>query len=318
MNIIKKTGITNTTSLPNRKIEYLVIHYTAGKTSNIGSAMAICNWFSKDQAQASADFAVDDKEIVQYNPDIKNRYCWAVGGNKYPNPTTSEGAKLYGKATNQNCINIEICSSKINKNTMSAEDTDWYFTDVVIDNAIKLARYLMKEYKIDINHVIMHHHITGKICPNPFCVNESRLQKWYDFKKRLSDENTNATVVDVCNIFSDMNTWSKSVCKLKKSDRITFEKDRENGWSKVSYNGKSGYLKNTKFILDTEEELSHYPYREMIEDGCMFREREKYSTAICLLTEGKKFKLLGKDKEWVYGLYGNSKGYIPKIKTNVK
>lgn len=34
----------------------------------------------------------------------------------------------------------------------------------------------------------MHHHITGKVCPNPWCVNESRLSKWSDFKNRLEEQ----------------------------------------------------------------------------------------------------------------------------------
>ena len=63
--------------LPNREIKYLAIHFTAGSASKIGSARNVRNVFL--QREASADFAVDDAEIVQINPDIRNYYCWAVG-----------------------------------------------------------------------------------------------------------------------------------------------------------------------------------------------------------------------------------------------
>ena len=54
--------------------------------------------------------------------------------------------------------------------------------------AAELTKELMREYEIPLDRVIMHHHVTGKCCPNPWCLNEIRLSKWYDFKKRLSGE----------------------------------------------------------------------------------------------------------------------------------
>lgn len=187
--IIKSLFNSNTTLSKNRKIEWIAVHYTAGTTSKKGSALNAANWF-KTGSSASADYVVDDEEIYLCNPDIKNRYSWAVGGNKYYPPSTSESAKYYGKCTNINSISVEICSNKTNKTSLFATDTDWYFTDSALSLAAELIKELMKEYNIDIDHVIMHHHVTGKICPNPFCLNESRLSDWYNFKKRLSDEDT--------------------------------------------------------------------------------------------------------------------------------
>lgn len=36
----------------------------------------------------------------------------------------------------------------------------------------------------------MHHHVTGKVCPNPWCVAESRLTKWQSFKSQLTATTT--------------------------------------------------------------------------------------------------------------------------------
>lgn len=66
--------------LPGRTIKYLAIHFTAGSSSAAGRARSIKHVF--EQRQASADFAVDDAEMVQFNPDLRNYYCWAVGDKK--------------------------------------------------------------------------------------------------------------------------------------------------------------------------------------------------------------------------------------------
>lgn len=186
ISIIKKTNITNTTAKANRSINWIVIHYTAGVSSNSGAAAGVASWFSNSAAQGSADFIVDDTQIVQYNPDPENRYCWAVGGSKYTSFTTSLGGKYYGQCMNNNSISIEMCSRKQNTRTLNASDTDWYFTEATIANAIQLTKYLMQKYNIDINHVIMHHMVTGKVCPNPWTVNQSRLTQWYTFLEKVN------------------------------------------------------------------------------------------------------------------------------------
>ncbi len=54
----------------NHRIKYLVIHYTAGGSSKEGSAASNRNVFLT--RNASADFCIDDKTIVQCNPDPLN------------------------------------------------------------------------------------------------------------------------------------------------------------------------------------------------------------------------------------------------------
>ena len=69
------TSTHNTTAKVNRKIEWIVLHYTAGTTSKSGKALDVAKMFARSTREASADFVVDDASIVQYNRNIANRYC---------------------------------------------------------------------------------------------------------------------------------------------------------------------------------------------------------------------------------------------------
>lgn len=178
-------GTTNTNYLANRSVEWIAVHYTAGTTSKKGSALNLASCYKAGSISASSDFTVDDATAVQYNKDIKNRYTWGVGGNLYPSMSTSLGGKYYGKCKNSNCINIEVCSNKVNKKSLLATDTDWYFTDSELDLTAQLIAKLMKEFNIDIDHVIMHHEVTGKLCPAMWTQKESQLVNWYNFKKKV-------------------------------------------------------------------------------------------------------------------------------------
>lgn len=184
MNIIECTNTANTTELKNRKIKYIVIHYTAGITSRPGTAKSNARYFAKETTKASADFIVDDENIVQYNPDIKNRYCWHCGGSKYK----TKGGSLYKVCTSANSIGIEMCSTNSAKKVTNPNDANWYFTDAVIDNCVELTKKLMKEYDIKPDHVIRHYDINGKLCPGIIGWNEDTndISKWQDFIIRVS------------------------------------------------------------------------------------------------------------------------------------
>lgn len=179
--------------------KYLAIHFTASSNSKPGRALSIYNTFIN--RQASADFVVDDRDIVQFNPDIKNYYCWAVGDNKQ---LSKGGARFYGKANNKNTISIEICST-CNPATSAAvskpNHDEWSFTDNTLNNAVKLAKIIMKKYNIPIENVIRHYDITGKLCPGILGWNDEAIydkntgkkikdkwnnsEEWLKFKKRL-------------------------------------------------------------------------------------------------------------------------------------
>lgn len=179
------------TKSPGRKIKYLAIHYTAGGSSAPGRARGTKHTF--EARRASADFCVDDRDMVQFNPDIRNYYCWAVGDPKNGVVKCLDGA-------NRNTISIEICSSLV-KGTSAAKPNHegWYFTDAVLDNAVRLTKILMRKYNIPIERVVRHFDISGKICPGVpgwttgrlFTTSGERTSEysdekaWLAFKERL-------------------------------------------------------------------------------------------------------------------------------------
>ena len=247
MNIKPYYSITSLTYAPNRSIEYIALHYTAGTTSKAGTALGVAKWFASGgnpSNPASSDFIVDDRDVVQYNNDIENRYAWCVGGAKY-SPTTSLGASLYGKATNKNTINIEICSNKVNKKSLLASDTDWYFTDAELDNTRELVKYLMKKYNIPIERVVMHHTVTGKLCPAMWTHNETELKGYYDFLKSI-DNTVESTIIppttstssttlpykvkvkiDSLNVRADAGVNNKITCTIKKNEVYTIIEEKK-------------------------------------------------------------------------------------------
>lgn len=184
------------TKSPGRSIKYLAIHYTAGSSSAPGMALSMKKYWEQAM-RASADFGVDDRDIYQFNPDLLNYKCWSVGDKKNP---YSGGGSLYGVANNSNTISIEICSNIQSGASLEAPNHDgWYFTDEALNNAVKLAKILMRKFNIPIERVVRHFDISGKICPgviwwnNYFCYdkNGKRTGKkndsaaWLAFKKRL-------------------------------------------------------------------------------------------------------------------------------------
>ena len=175
---------------PWRGIKYLAIHFTAGSSSAPGRARSIKHVF--EQRQASADFAVDDAEMVQFNPDLMNYYCWAVGDKK--------ATGSIADAFNRNTISIEICSTLAKGTSVEKPNHEgWSYTDAALNNAVKLAKLLMSKYNIPIENVVRHYDISGKLCPGIVGWNDGRLytmdgkstakrnnsDQWESFKKRL-------------------------------------------------------------------------------------------------------------------------------------
>ena len=252
MDIIKKTSTVHTGYLKNRSIQYIVLHYTAGTSSAKGVARNIAAMFANpNNRPASADFIVDDGEIVQYNPNIKDRYTYAVGGKPYSVRYTPLACTFYGKCKNHNSISIEMCSSKANKKSLQATDTDWSLSASVVDRAVELTKYLMKTYNIPADRVIMHHHVTGKLCPQPWCINPRRLDGWNKFKERLTDnkkEVEDLTKQETEKLIAEM---------IEKAKPVTYHNEKEiPDWYKDAYLKVKPVLKGrAEGQLDLSEDL---------------------------------------------------------------
>lgn len=158
------------------RIKYIVIHYV-GAT---GDAKGNCNYFNTKYLGASAHyfvgFAGDIWQCVE-DEDI----AWHCGAKTYKHP----------ECRNSNSIGIEMCVR--NKGNLSANSKDWYFEDATVNATIELTKYLMKKYNVNVDHVIRHYDVTGKICPNPYVYNNTK-HTWDDFKSAISKP-TSSTVV---------------------------------------------------------------------------------------------------------------------------
>lgn len=186
MNVTLRTNTHNTS--PRRvAIKYIAIHYTAGVSSKRGAARNTAKWFANPKCEASADYIVDDYEVVRYNPNPQTRYCWAVGAKAKAN---NKGGKWWGKCCNRNSISVEICSSLKEGYPQQPNSAGWYFTDEVIANAVELVKELMRVHNIPASNVIRHYDVTGKLCPGVIGWNEDSksVYQWQRFKKAIAGE----------------------------------------------------------------------------------------------------------------------------------
>ena len=164
-----------------------------------------------------------------------------------------------------------MCSNKKNKNSLNGDDTDWYLTEETMENAAELAAYLLKKYNLGIDRLLMHHHVTGKTCPNPWCVNKSRLKEWENFKKKVESKMKGSTVAkkeepkkeetkvqnnklpylvkvtcDTLNIRKGASTSYKVVGQVHKGDVFTITEEKNGfgklksgaGWISLKYTAK--------------------------------------------------------------------------------
>ena len=143
--MIRKTNLAHRSNYGNKRststIKYIVLHYTANdgdSDENNGK------YFNGANRGASAHIFVDDDSCTQSVPD--NYVAYSVGGNKYSN---TKGGSLYGKATNANTLNIEMCDTVKNGKYEATAKTQ--------ENAITIVREKMKQYNIPIDRVIRHY-----------------------------------------------------------------------------------------------------------------------------------------------------------------
>ena len=155
---INKKQIAYNRTTRSQKPQYIVIHDTGNKNKG-ANAEAHFNYFNGGDRQASADFFVDDKQILQVN-DYHTYYTWHCGDGKGKNGIT-----------NANSIGIEICINS---------DGNY---DIAFQNAVALTKQLMTELNIPIDRVVRHYDASGKNCPASMSADNWAL--WNTFKVQL-------------------------------------------------------------------------------------------------------------------------------------
>ena len=159
MDIIKKQMAYNY-STRRESIKYIVIHDTGNPDAG-ADAMRNFQYFNSGNRGSSADFFVDDTQIVRANDYTKN-YSWHCG----------DGHGRYG-ITNGNSIGIEICIN-----------SDGNYSRA-FDKAVELTKHLMSEIGIDAEHVVRHYDASRKNCPASMSSNNWAL--WKEFKNKITE-----------------------------------------------------------------------------------------------------------------------------------
>lgn len=215
MNINKLLTTVNFKKGNGRQIKYLVLHYV-GAT---GNAKANCEYFKDVYRGASAHYFVGHSGEV-WQSVLDTDISWHCGANTYKHPY----------CRNSNSIGIEMCCKRKNNGT-------WYFEESTVKSTIELTKMLMAKYNIPIENVIMHYHVTGKICPEPFVRDATA---WNSFKASLT-ANTNTVVTsgylvritaNVLNVRKGAGTGFAINTTVKKGEVYTIV-DVLNGWGKL-------------------------------------------------------------------------------------
>lgn len=142
-------------------IKYIVVHDT-GNPSRGANATAHYNYFNGGDRSSSADFFVDDTQVLCVN-DYYKYYTWHCG----------DGRGKYG-ITNRNSVGIEFCINV---------DSD---RDKTLERTAQLVRELMQELNIPIDRVVRHYDASRKNCPQSMSGNG--WAQWYKFKEKLKGE----------------------------------------------------------------------------------------------------------------------------------
>lgn len=105
-----------------------------------------------------------------------------------------------------------------------------------------------------------------------------------------------------CNLYKKKDTKAGKFKTLANGTIVSIIQDKGDGWSKVWWNGKTGYIKNTalKYVG-----LSQYKTTRLQHDAYARKSNKKTSKKIKLITGGTTVKVICKRKYWSNVLVGN-------------
>lgn len=185
--------------------EYVVVHFT-GSGGKGGSALGVYkDWVTREKkTRCNAHYIIDATGIYE-GVDPKKYGCLAATGSKpseehisfFPDsPLSCSHASVAG---NYNTINIETCSAKrtpVSRRRNAYMDNDFYFPDATYKNLVALTAWLLDEFSIPLTNLIMHHQITGKLCPAMWCNSKDAINQWNLFKSDVAQVLNKAPTAD--------------------------------------------------------------------------------------------------------------------------
>ena len=127
------------------------MHYTANPVLQQWKTGIILRIKDSHETQASSNFIVGlDGEVVQCVPTWEVAYA--------------------SNSRNIDTVSIECCHL----------DETGEFTDETYNSLVQLCAWLCMKFQLDVEDVIRHYDVTGKICPKYFVENEDA---WSNFKE---------------------------------------------------------------------------------------------------------------------------------------
>ena len=158
-----------------KDIKWIVVHYLGVVGEN----------FNLWNGGYGATYTIAWDGTIHHTTDYTG-VTWQCGGKLQG----SGGHQYYQKCTNFNSVSVEMCVKRTDgKYSGNDSDDKWYFTTETQEAAVQIVSKMMDDLGIDVNHVIRHYDVTGKICPNPYVRNNHTRTSWTwdEFKARLAE-----------------------------------------------------------------------------------------------------------------------------------
>jgi len=130
---------------------------------------------------AGANYVVGPREVIEKVPS--NEVTYTDGADGKTRCYTGGAKKLFGEE-----YTMYWPESKLSPNhlTVSVElvhpDQSGVFNERTVKNTAHLVARLLAEYNLDIDALVRHFDITGKLCPKAWVQD---IQSWFDFKGRV-------------------------------------------------------------------------------------------------------------------------------------
>lgn len=177
-----------------RAPEYVVVHFT-GSGGRGGSAIATYkDWLSREKSKRGNSHYIVDATGIYEGVDPKKYACmFACAAKEHKQSTAlfkgSRSCDHIKVAGNYNTINIEACSAKrtpVRKSPDQYMDPDFYFPNDTYRNLVELVAWLLDDFGIPLTNLIMHHQISGKLCPAMWCNSTEAYAGWDSFKEDVA------------------------------------------------------------------------------------------------------------------------------------
>lgn len=188
--------VKNTAAWGKYRPEYVVVHFTGGLSDT--AAGQLSTYKSYAEAGSNAHYLVGAAGIWEMvDPETYYTKC-SVGspcGKKNECKVQDWGPSTYkgkfsmdhaGIAGHQNCISVEICSSKAGDKTCDPMSEGWYFKESTYESAVRLCAWICDHWSIKTDHIIMHNQITGKLCPAMWCNKEGAEAGFLQFRQDVA------------------------------------------------------------------------------------------------------------------------------------